>query len=244
MGLGEIATAVKKSNRATSSLVADALREAILKGVLKGGLQLRQDALATELGVSRIPIREALKRLEAEGLVTIHPNRGAVVSELSGEEVQEIYQIRILLESAALRLAIPNMTQTTFIQTEGILNSMDSETDAVRWIDLNREFHSALYSPASRPRLLNLINTLRTNVDRYVIIYVSLLNNKGEAQREHSLILEASKRGNEEAAVRALEEHLERVAGGVATYLQTEVQRGLTLTLKRERIPAQSRDHG
>jgi DNA-binding GntR family transcriptional regulator len=224
MGLGEIAAGIRRSDRATPSLVADVLREAIVKGVFKSGVQLRQDALAAELGVSRIPIREALRKLEAEGLVTIHQNRGAVVSNLSGAEIQEIYEIRILLESAALRLAIPRMTDETYRQAEEALREMHMEEETIRWINLNRRFHSILYGPADRPRLLSLINTLRTNVDRYVSIYISLLNNRNQAQREHATILEACKRGDPKAAVRALQLHLERVAEGLAMYLQTEVR--------------------
>lgn len=224
MNLREM-TEIVRSNRATPSLVADALREAIVRGILQGGLQLRQDALAAEFGVSRIPIREALRRLEAEGLVTMKPNRGAVVTELSGEEVQEIYEIRILLESAILRMALPNMSAETLRRAEEVLDTIDAEANAVRWIDLNREFHWILYAPANKPRLLHLISTLRTNVDRYVNLYISFLDKRGDAQREHRKILNACRQGDEDAAVRALKQHLGRVATGISTYLQQESPR-------------------
>lgn len=242
IGLGEISAAVRQARRTTPNVVADVLSEAIVRGILKGGVQLRQDALAAEFGISRIPVREALRKLEAEGLVTFHPNRGAVVSELSRTEVQEIYEIRVLLESKALRLAIPDMTDATLQRTEAILRLLDKATDAVRWIELNREFHSTLYATANKPRLLQLINTLRTNVDRYVHIYISSLGNREAAQREHRQILEACRRGNQEAAVRALEQHLARVAAGVATYLQQET--GSTLAPLAEAIPALAVDRG
>lgn len=227
MKLGDM-TEVVRSNRATPSLVADVLREAIVRGVLREGVQLRQDALATEFGVSRIPIREALRKLEAEGLVTMQPNRGAVVAELSGEEVQEIYEIRILLESAILRLALPQMSTELLRRAEKILDTIDAEEDAVRWIDLNREFHLTLYAPANKPRLLQLINTLRANVDRYVNLYISLLDRRSDAQQEHREILKACRRRDQDDAVRALERHLSRVAEGISAYLQKETRRNWT----------------
>ncbi|MDR7541769.1 MAG: GntR family transcriptional regulator, partial [Armatimonadota bacterium] len=91
-------------------MVADVLREAILRGILLAGQQLRQDEIARELGVSHIPVREALRQLEAEGLVRLRPYRGFEVSELSPEEVEELYEIRIPLECQALRLAFPHLT--------------------------------------------------------------------------------------------------------------------------------------
>jgi DNA-binding GntR family transcriptional regulator len=189
-------------------MVAEVLREAILRGILVAGQQLRQDEIARELGVSHIPVREALRQLEAEGLVRLRPYRGFEVSELSPEEVEELYEIRIPLECQALRLAMPHLTDADLRRAEEILDAIDAEQDPSAWSQLNTEFHAVLYAPSRRQRLLNLIRTLRTNVDRYLRLYISVMRRKQYSQREHRKILEAVRRRDVAAAVEALEEHL------------------------------------
>jgi DNA-binding GntR family transcriptional regulator len=219
--LGELAAKLSAQRyRTTPGLVAEVLREAILRNVLTGGQQLRQDEIAAHLGVSRIPVREALRQLEAEGLVTFFPHRGAVVSELSYQEVQEIYEIRTPLEVTAMRLALPRLSQPDLERAEEILEAIDRETEVAKWSGLNREFHTVLYAPADRPRLLALINTLRTNVERYQRIYISLMQHKPHSQREHREILDACRRRDVEAAVRALERHLGQAAQELVAYLR------------------------
>ncbi|MDR7465345.1 MAG: GntR family transcriptional regulator [Armatimonadota bacterium] len=212
--------------------MAEVLREAILRNVLTGGQQLRQDEIAAHLGVSRIPVREALRQLEAEGLVTFFPHRGAVVSELSHQEVQEIYEIRIPLEATALRLALPRLTQQDLERAEAILEAIDRETEVAKWSGLNREFHTILYTPADRPRLLALINTLRTNVERYQRIYISLMQHKVNSQREHRQILEACRRRDVGTAVQALESHLGQAAQELVAYLRDGRDRRLRTEAK------------
>lgn len=221
MTLGELAaTLTAQRYRTAPGLVAEVLREAILRNVLAGGEQLRQDEIAAHLGVSRIPVREALRQLEAEGLVTFFPRRGAVVSQLSYQEVQEIYEIRIPLEAAALRLAIPHLSEDDLQRAAEILDTIDREAEVTRWSELNRAFHTTLYAPAGRARLLTLINTLRTNVERYQRIYISLMHHNPDSQREHRLILEACRRRDIVAAVKALESHLGNAAQSLVAYLR------------------------
>ena len=110
MNLYDLAANVLRQQRSTPDLIADALREAIVRGIFQEGQSLRQDEIATQFGVSRIPVREALRQLEAEGLVTLHLNRGAMVSALSPAEAQEIFEIRSALEVKAIQLAIPKLT--------------------------------------------------------------------------------------------------------------------------------------
>jgi len=196
------------------------LREAILRGLLRGGQQLQQDALAAQFGVSRIPIREALRQLEAEGLVRLFPHRGALVSELSAAEVEEIYEIRTPLECLALQFAIPHLTASDLARAEEILDELDRVDEIGRWSELNRDFHVTLYAPARRPRLVSLIDTLRTNVDRYHRIYISLLHHKPQSQREHRRILEACQRRRTPEATRALERHLSTAARRLVSYLK------------------------
>lgn len=221
MTLSELAAGLAAQRyRTTPGLVAEVLREAILRSVLKGGEQLPQDEIAAQLGVSRIPVREALRQLEAEGLVTFYPHRGAVVSELSDQEVQEIYEIRIPLEITAIRLAIPHLAEEDLRRAEDLLAAIDRETDVAKWSDLNREFHGTLYAPANRPRLVALINTLRTNVERYQRIYISLMQHKPTSQREHRQIIEACRRRDIVGAVEALERHLGSASQLLVAYLR------------------------
>lgn len=200
------------------------LREAILRGILTAGQQLRQDEIARELGVSHIPVREALRQLEAEGLVRLRPYRGFEVSELSPEEVEELYEIRIPLECQALRLALPHLTEEDVRRAEQVLDAIDAEDDPSVWSELNTEFHAVLYAPSRRQRLLNLIRTLRTNVDRYLRLYISVMHRKQFSQREHRRILDAVRKRDETEALRALEEHLDIACRMLVDYLRRERQ--------------------
>ncbi len=202
--------------------VADVLREAILRNILIAGQQLRQDEIARQLGVSHTPVREALRRLEAEGLVRLQPNRGFMVSALSPEEVGQLYEIRIPLECTALRLAMPHLAPEDLAGAEQILTSMDAETDPAAWCELNNRFHAALYAPARRDRLLTLIRTLRTNVEYYLRLYIAVMQRKQFSQQEHRRILEAVRRGNVPEAVAALEEHLDIASRMLVDHLRRE----------------------
>lgn len=242
---GELAARLAAQRyRTTPGLVAEVLREAILRNVLKGGGRLRQDEIAASLGVSRIPVREALRQLEAEGLVTFYPHRGAVVSELSHEEVQEIYEIRIPLETTAIRLAVPHLGEDDLRRAEQILEAMDGETDVARWNTLNREFHTSLYAPANRPRLLALINVLRTNVERYLRIYISLMHHKPSAQREHRQIVAACRRRDAAAAAKALESHLGNTSRSLVTYLRKSRRKGPAADSEDRAPPDRARRSG
>ncbi|MFN4294979.1 MAG: GntR family transcriptional regulator [Thermoflexales bacterium] len=222
---------------ATSEWIAAALRQAILQGEYKGGQPLPQDEVAARFGVSKIPAREALLQLKAEGLVTFYPNRGAVVSELSADEVDEIYAMRIALETLALRRAIPNMTRADFVRLDGLITIMDDERDALKWSALNWEFHAALYRPCAMPRLLDAIRALHANVQRYVVIYLTSVDYHAEAQRQHRVILRACRRGNADLAADQLAKHL----GQAAKKMTVLLKRGATE--KRHDDCASNSDH-
>lgn len=212
-------TLARPKAAATSEWIAAALRQAILQGELKSGQPLPQDEIAARFGVSKIPAREALLQLRAEGLVTFYPNRGAVVSALSAEEVDEIYAMRIALETLALRRAIPNMTRADFVRLDGLITIMDDERDALKWSELNWEFHAALYRPCGMLRLLDEIRALHTNVQRYVVMYLTSVDYHAEAQRQHRIILKACQRGNADAAADQLARHLGQAATKMAKLL-------------------------
>jgi DNA-binding GntR family transcriptional regulator len=189
-------------------LVRDGVRKAIFEGRLESGTQLRQDELAERYGTSRIPVREALRQLEAEGLVTIHPNRGAVVSSISLDDVLEMLEIRIALECRALRLAIPNMADVDLEAAADILKSYDAEPHPRKWGEMNWQFHKTLYAPSNRPKLIAMIEANYGHVGRFIRVQVSLAAGKERPQREHYAMLDACRRGDVAGAARMLEEHI------------------------------------
>ncbi|HFC12086.1 MAG TPA: GntR family transcriptional regulator [Anaerolineae bacterium] len=202
----------------TAAVIADALRSAILQGTLKSNQPLRQDDLASQFGVSKIPLREALVQLQSEGLVTIQPSRGAIVSALSPAEADEIYTMRIALETVVLRKAIPNLVSADFIKANSILQLIDTVETPLDWAKLNWEFHSILYTPANMPLLLNTLRILSINVARYFVIYQALAY-RDHSQAEHRNLLAACKAGDSNLACTHLENHLSAAAKKMAVYL-------------------------
>ena len=203
-----------------TEVIADTLRAEILQGLLQSNLPLRQDDLAERFGVSKIPVREALYQLKAEGLVTFFPNRGAVVAELSSAEVDEIYAMRIALETLALRRAIPHLTIANLTQAETLLDAIEQEKSIAQWGELNWEFHALLYQPANLPRLMEWVRLLHINVARYLVIFLVGLEYQATSQREHRAILEACRQGQIETAVTLLEQHLQAAANKLVAFLQ------------------------
>lgn len=203
----------------TAAMVAASVRESILRGELRSGEQLRQDKIAADYGVSKIPVREALHRLEADGLVTFYANRGAFVSELTADEAREIAIIRVAMETVALRHAIPHLTTEHFARAERIIVATDNETDPFRWSELNWSFHANLYRPAQLPRLQRMLRTLYNNVARYFVIYQAV-NYSAKSQQEHREILDACQRGRANLACILLENHLKDAADVLVANLE------------------------
>jgi DNA-binding GntR family transcriptional regulator len=211
-----------------AAVIADALRTAISQGRLKNKQPLRQEEIAAEFGVSKIPVREALFQLEAEGLVIFYPNRGAVVSELSPVEVDEIYAMRTGLEKVVLGRAIPQLSPVELVRAEGVLNTIDHETDPFRWSELNWEFHALLYQPAAMPRAMTYIRTLHVNVSRYFLIYEAM-HYQERSQQEHHQILTACRQGDIEGACATLESHLSGSATELIAFLEEKSEKNGTL---------------
>ncbi|MCX7938618.1 MAG: GntR family transcriptional regulator [Thermoflexales bacterium] len=203
---------VRETSTLTAEWIAAELRREIARGVLKAGQPLPQEEIAARFGVSKIPAREALFQLRAEGLVTFYPNRGAVVSQLSADEVEEIYAMRIALETLALRRAAPRLTRADFIRLESLIAIMDGETTPLKWSELNWEFHAALYHPCGMPRLLETVRTLHANVQRYLVVYLASSDYHAEAQSQHRAILARCREGDAEAAANLLAQHLQQAA--------------------------------
>ncbi|TXN00408.1 GntR family transcriptional regulator [Methylobacterium sp. WL64] len=196
------------SKLSASAMVREGLRRAILAGDYASGGQLRQDELAERFGTSRIPVREALRQLEAEGLVTIEVNKGATVTALSLSEVLELLDIRIALECRALQLAIPNMIDADFEAAETILQDYARSGDPTQWGESNWAFHSVLYAPCGREKLLGMIEANYGQVGRFTRLNVSRAAGKERPLREHWELLNHCRSGAVAKATVLLEEHI------------------------------------
>ena len=209
-------------HRTSASMILETLHAAIVQGVIPGGTALRQDELAAALSVSRMPIREALRRLEVEGLVESTPHKGSVVASLVPEDVEEIVELRVALEGLALTLSLPRLDAATLDGAEAILAGIDAEETLTRRNALNREFHAILYSGVRRPRLERQIRGLYDAFDRYLRVEHSLLDRRAESQREHRRILDACRRGNVAVAVGELASHVAGAGTGLAAVLRNK----------------------
>lgn len=194
--------------RPASARIADALREHILNGELAPGRQIRQEILAEQFGVSRVPVREALRQLEAEGLVRSELHKGAFVSSHSLDEVIEMLDIRIGLEVRALKLALPNFTRKTIQEAERILRQYDGSETPQEWRDLNLAFHLCLYRPSRRPKLVKMIEDVALGTHRFLRTYVSATVGREGPQEEHRRLLERCSVGDAAGALQLLEAHI------------------------------------
>ena len=194
----------------TAEVVTEELRNMILSGSVGVGVQLKQEALANRFGVSRFPVREALRRLQVEGLVTHTPNAGSVVASRTVADLVEICDIRIGLETRALALAVPNMRPVDFKASKAILARYDASEQPREWTEFNLEFHLSLYRPSGRPRLVKMIEDLVRSSDLQLRAKGSLIMGRKTPQTEHRAILAACMERNVGKATDLLQRHLER----------------------------------
>jgi DNA-binding GntR family transcriptional regulator len=191
-----------------SDLIFEALREAIARGDVKEGEALRQDHIARLFNVSRIPVREALTRLEEQGLVSTQRYRGAVVSTLSIDEIREIFEFRALLEPEVLRQSVARMSDEALEKAKGFATAFATEPDGAHWGELNRRFHYSLYEASNRPYHLQTISMALDRVDRYSRAQLVLTDGMARARREHEAILQACIERDAEAAAQLTKQHI------------------------------------
>ena len=210
-----------------------ALRAAILQGSLAPGQRLRQVDLASQLGVSRIPLRDAFRRLEAEGLVYIDGRRGARVATLTADQVSEIYETRILLEVHCIRLAVRNVTEAGIESLIGMSNHMDAVAEhAEQGRQARRAFYAELYRWSKRPRMRQLILQLRDDVHRYHVLSGHAWLEHG-ASGTHEQLREALRGGDPDAAARALRRHLRIARNDLVKSLRREERTWTALGRRR-----------
>ena len=183
--------------------VTNELRRAIREGLLVPGQRLTQSEIARQLGVSRIPLRDALRRLEVESLVKIEGHKGARVTELTADAVAEIYEMRILLEERCMTYSVKNLTEDAAQRLSVEAAAMHDALTPAEAFNQRRSFYSDLYQYANRPRMRRLIMQLRDNVDRY-----HLLGDREHADHAHNDLAKAIANRNPQRAAAVLVEHI------------------------------------
>jgi DNA-binding GntR family transcriptional regulator len=191
--------------------LAESLRERILNGEFRAGAALIQDAIAQEYDVSRMPVREALRQLEAAGLVVMQIHKGAVVTSLPPEQIMELFELRAQLECEVLAHAIPKLSSDHIAASGSILGELDHsylQQDVASWGRLNWEFHRSLYLPSGRTQTLAILQGINVQTDRYIRLHLLLTGAIGDAREEHRQLLELCASGNAERAVPYLRDHI------------------------------------
>jgi DNA-binding GntR family transcriptional regulator len=205
----------------TADRIAERLRAEIIGGRLHPGAALRQEALAEELGVSRMPIRDALNQLQAEGLVALLPNRGAFVASLSLEECAELFDLRVMLECDAAERAVPRHTQSSILRLRHAQAELEAADDRDSWAAIDRRFHELLYEPCGRPRTLAIIAELRNRVERFYLATLTPESHRSGWKLEHRDILKSVSAGNAQAVREALRKHLRETQQVVIQAIQS-----------------------
>lgn len=199
--------AEERSNHSTAQeLILEVLRKAVLRGAVPPGTKLRQEELAERFCTSRIPVREALRMLEYEGLVESAPHRGFVVTSPDLQEIEEVYELRMLLEGHALRVLVPLLTEEDVQDLRALCEAMADSTDAHAAMELREQFYLRLYSVSGRPRLQGLITRLRQEVGRGLRAKVV-----ADSTDYHRQFLDAIISGNVDLATSYLEGHYRKV---------------------------------
>lgn len=198
-----------RDRRITADYIAAALRDAIYRGDLADEAILNQAAIASHFGVSRVPVREAMRELQAEGLIETRAHRLAVVRGLDLDRLIEIYDLRALLEGFLTERATPNIDERALRELRSLDKRMRDEPDHARWLELNARFHQILYEPSGAKTTLELAEQLRGRAERYVRLWRgSGLHRPREAGREHAEITKLVAAGDAAGARRAIERHI------------------------------------
>ncbi|GAB2756929.1 GntR family transcriptional regulator [Sinomonas soli] len=197
---------------AAGARIAVSLRDAILRGVYTPGTRIRQEDIAHEFGASRLPVREALRILESEGLVTLVANTGAWVAELSMEECQEVYQIRERIEPLLLRYSMPGLEAGIVDRLADLADRMQAGTDVETFLQLDREFHLLSYSGARTSMLGDTVERLWNSTQHYRRAFTLSIGPEDNRalHYEHQLLVAAIRHGDADDAERVLFGHIRR----------------------------------
>ena len=195
----------------TTDRICQALRERVLSGEYSAGIQLRQNDIANQFGVSHIPVREALQTLRFEGLVEQIANRGAFVASISLQELQNIWSLRRELEPMAIEQAITKISEAELKDAEDIINTASGTNENLTLVRLNWEFHLCLYKPCGNDLLIDFIERLYRKADRYSCVLWTNHEYGAQAEKEHLEILQCFKTGDTKLAKSRTLAHIDAV---------------------------------
>lgn len=196
------------------------LQRALRVGRYKPGERLIPEEIAAEIGMSRMPVREAFRRLAADGLVTLRPNRGCVVAGLTPDEIHETFEIRSVLEGLAVRLATPRMTSETFEELDRLLERMEraGQSGSSDWVLRHQEFHAFIFALSARPKLIRQITALHVAIEPYMRIWFDYVDKPLSAREEHQKLINALRSGDARHAEAVMQEHIIETASILADY--------------------------
>ena len=206
-------------------VVFNTLREAILKGELKPGERLMELQLAAKLGVSRTPIREAIRMLEQEGLAVTIPRKGAEVAKMTEKDMEDVLQIRDALDELAASIACEQMTKE---QLDTLTETMHEFEESTKSKDLKKiaaadvQFHDIIYQATGNPKLVNMLNNLREQMYRYRVEYLKREDAHETLLAEHDRIIETIEKRNKEEAMRAVSRHIDNQVAAVIDTIRTK----------------------
>jgi len=199
--------------RLLSARIADEIRSAVLSGEMRPGMRIRQELLAAKFGASRIPVREALKQLENEGLVVMAPNRGAWIADVNSEESIEVYKIREVVEPLAIFESVPHLTDANIESLDATVSEMERVTTLEEYIQLDREFHLRTYSRARMPQLLAMVERFWNSTQHFRRQFVKEAFAKDGlpfSDPQHLLLMDAIRGRDAEGARSIVHLHIRR----------------------------------
>ena len=208
----EVVDRLSGGYKTISQLVYEVLKAAIVSGTFAPGEWLRQEWLASAIGVSRIPVRTALVQLESEGLVELHPHRGARVRTLTSAQINEIFRLRTLLETHALRRSMQRMTPSRMAEVEALARRLDAQVEGSAFLDARVEFYRELYDAQDNPLLVQMIEELRGHLGRYLL---GIRVDHHDERHQHAELMAYVASGDSARAEAWISAHLEGVRKGI-----------------------------
>lgn len=214
--LSVLAGEMRRSDGASEDRAADFLREAIHRGILRPGWKINQEEISDLLAMSRIPVRAAVRRLEAEGLISAHRFRGAAVRTRSIDEIEEIYDLRTTVECWALLYVAQSLDRTRSASLRRLVEKVDSPNlDSMDWLDQHRLFYRELFSGMGKPRIYAEIRSLRAEIVGHIVTYAAVRPHAG-----HSELLDMLESGDIDAARSSHRAHLARLKNELRAALE------------------------
>lgn len=221
----KLITPIDENRKTLTAQVQERIREAIVKDELKPGTRIDQAQLAEDLNVSIVPVREALKALDAEGFVTIIPRRGAFVTNLSLQDMDDLYEARKMIEGEAIAHAALLLTEDDFRHMRHLTEKMKeaiANREVTEYIALNREFHLHIYSCLNNQYLIQVIQSLWERSELYRYRYVVVTHDTDAIYAEHMAIVEACEARNPERARQCATDHIQHACNGLRSYFEEQ----------------------